>query len=72
MAVYTVRVITLSVLVLQGKWFGNKGRREVGKGPESLLVWFCVAPAGEAETCSSQKDGEVEFLARVPAPWDWL
>lgn len=69
MAVYTVRAVTLSVLVLQGKWFENKGWREEGKGPELLLVWSCVPPAGEAVTCSSQKDGEAEFLARVPAQW---
>lgn len=65
---YTVSVTTLSALVLQGKWFKNKGWRQEGKGPELLPVWSCVPSAGEAETCSSQKDGEARVLAR----WGWL
>lgn len=47
MAVYAIRGVTLSVLVLQGKWFENKGWREAGKGPELLLVWSCVPPLGK-------------------------
>lgn len=66
MAVNTVRDYQFGLYRESGSKI-TKSWREEGQGPELLLGGTCVPPAGEAETCSSQKDWDAEFLARVSA-----